>query len=68
MLLPNKINYKDSYLTSFMSERRPYDGIGLGKMEYSFSTAVGLFESVVGFALVITGNYLSRKFTDSSIW
>lgn len=42
--------------------------IGLGKMEYSFSTAVGLFESVVGFALVITGNYLSRKFTDSSIW
>ena len=41
--------------------------MGIGKMEYSFSTAVGLFESIVGFALVITGNALSRKIS-SSIW
>lgn len=42
--------------------------MGIGKMEYSFSTAVGLFESVVGFALVVLGNMLSRKFAQSSIW
>lgn len=42
--------------------------IGLGKMDYSFSTAVGLFNSVVGFLLVMLGNTLSRKATGSSIW
>lgn len=42
--------------------------IGLGKMDYSFSTAVGLFNSVVGFILVISGNYLSRKFLKRGIW
>ena len=41
--------------------------MGIGKMEYSMSTAVGLFESVVGFGLVITGNALSRRFS-ASIW
>nr|WP_309119814.1 ABC transporter permease subunit [Paenibacillus sp.] len=42
--------------------------IGLGKMDYSFSTAVGLFNSVIGFLLVVTGNWLSRKFLQRSIW
>nr|WP_238392482.1 ABC transporter permease subunit [Paenibacillus antri] len=42
--------------------------IGLGKMDYSFSTAVGLFNSVIGFLLVVTGNWLSRKFLHRSIW
>lgn len=42
--------------------------MGLGKMEYSFSTAVGLFESVVGFGLVLVCNAASRRFVGSSIW
>ncbi len=42
--------------------------IGLGKMDYSFSTAVGLFNSVVGFILIISGNYVSRKFLKRGIW
>lgn len=42
--------------------------VGLGKMDYSFSTAVGLFNSVVGFILVISGNYLSRKVMNRGIW
>jgi putative aldouronate transport system permease protein len=42
--------------------------MGLGKMDYSFSTAVGLFNSVVGFLLIIFGNSLSRKFLKRSIW
>lgn len=42
--------------------------VGLGKMDYSFSTAVGLFNSVVGFILVISGNYLSKKLLNRGIW
>lgn len=42
--------------------------MGLGKQEYSFTTAVGLFESVIGFALIIGGNYLSRKYLRRGIW
>jgi putative aldouronate transport system permease protein len=42
--------------------------IGLGKMEYSFSTAVGLFNSFVGFALICIGNIISKKLVQKSIW
>ncbi|KRE86460.1 protein lplB [Paenibacillus sp. Soil766] len=42
--------------------------LGLGKMDYSFSTAVGLFNSVVGFILVISGNFLSKKLLNRGIW
>jgi putative aldouronate transport system permease protein len=42
--------------------------IGLGKMDYSFSTAVGLFNSVVGFVLILVGNMLSKKLLNRSIW
>lgn len=42
--------------------------IGLGQMDYSFSTAVGLFNSVVGFLLILLGNAASRKWLQRSIW
>jgi len=42
--------------------------MGLGQQDYSFSTAVGLFDSVVGFILIIGGNYLARKFLHRGIW
>nr|WP_245773010.1 ABC transporter permease subunit [Paenibacillus catalpae] len=42
--------------------------MGLGQQDYSFSTAVGLFNSVVGFILIISGNMLSKKFLKRSIW
>ncbi|MFD0868556.1 Maltose transport system permease protein malF [Chlamydia abortus] len=42
--------------------------VGLGEQDYSFSTAVGLFDSVIGFILIITGNYLSRKYLQRGIW
>lgn len=42
--------------------------MGLGQQDYSFSTAVGLFNSAVGFLLIIIGNMLSRKFLNRSIW
>lgn len=41
---------------------------GLGKMDYSFATAVGLFNSVVALILVVGGNALSKKILQRSIW
>ncbi|MFD2114201.1 ABC transporter permease [Paenibacillus yanchengensis] len=42
--------------------------VGLGEQNYSFSTAVGLFESVIAFFLIVSGNYLSKKYLQRSIW
>lgn len=42
--------------------------MGLGNQDYSFTTAVGLFESVISFTLIIVGNYLSRKRLNRGIW
>lgn len=42
--------------------------IGLGEQDYSFSTAVGLFESVIAFVLIVTGNGLARKYLKRGIW
>ena len=36
--------------------------------DYSFSTAVGMFQSVIGLVLVVISNKLSAKFTEISIW
>lgn len=41
---------------------------GISAMKYSYATAVGLFESVVGFALVMLGNFTSRKISGRSAW
>ncbi|MBU5450458.1 sugar ABC transporter permease [Acetivibrio sp. MSJd-27] len=41
---------------------------GIIDMDYSYSTAVGLFESTVALILVITCNTISRKLTETSLW
>lgn len=41
---------------------------GLRNMNYSYATAVGVFKNIVSFALVMTANAMSRKFSDNSIW
>ncbi len=41
---------------------------GIENKNYSYATAVGLFNSAVGFALVCISNWFSRKFSGSSIW
>lgn len=42
--------------------------VGLGKMDFSTGTAMGLFESVIGFALTVGCNGLSKKFFGRSLW
>ncbi|MGG1552834.1 ABC transporter permease [Paenibacillus ferrarius] len=42
--------------------------VGLQDFNYSFSSAVGLFNAVINFALLISSNWLSRKFNETSLW
>ncbi len=39
-----------------------------GIPEYSFTTAIGLFQSIVNIVLLSTANYASRKYTDASLF
>lgn len=42
--------------------------VGLKEGRYSFSTAVGLFQSVIGCVLIFTTNFISRKVRGYGLW
>lgn len=42
--------------------------IGLVQNNYSYSTAVGLFNAVINLILVVAANQLSKKFAHESLW
>ena len=37
-------------------------------MDYGYSTAVGLFNSIINCMLIIIANAISRKFSETSLW
>ena len=41
---------------------------GILGAQYSFAAAVGLFNSVVNFALLVSVNYAARKLNETSLW
>lgn len=41
---------------------------GLVEADYSYSTAVGLFNSIVNLALLLMANTLSRRVSETSLW
>jgi putative aldouronate transport system permease protein len=41
---------------------------GLLEFNYSFSSAVGLFNSVINFVFLVSANWLSKKFNETSLW
>ena len=42
--------------------------VGLGKMDFSMGTAVGLFNSIIALVLVVSSNAAAKKMTGKSIW
>jgi putative aldouronate transport system permease protein len=42
--------------------------VGLQQFDFSFSTAVGLFNSVINFVILLIANELSRRLTDNGLW
>ncbi|WP_199614251.1 ABC transporter permease [Paenibacillus alkalitolerans] len=41
---------------------------GILEANYSFASAVGLFQSVMGLVLLVIANKLARKYSETSIW
>lgn len=63
LLLYNPATYKVADIFSTYVYRQ-----GIGMQNYSYATAVGLFESAAAFLIVIITNYLSRKASENSLW
>lgn len=63
VLLYNQMTYETADVISTYVYRR-----GLIQFDYSFSTAVGLFNSVINFLLLIAANAVSRKVNETSLW
>jgi ABC-type polysaccharide transport system permease subunit len=42
--------------------------VGVLNSNYSFSTAAGMFNSLIAFVLVVIGNYAARRISDTSLW
>lgn len=63
MLLYNPITYETADVISTYVYRR-----GIQGSEYSFSTAVGLFNSTINLTMLLTFNYISRRVSEVSLW
>lgn len=42
--------------------------VGLVNSDFGFSTAAGLFQSLVSFAMLVLVNQLAKRFTETSLW
>ncbi|GHV56542.1 sugar ABC transporter permease [Spirochaetia bacterium] len=62
-LMQNPINMSTAEVISTFVYK-----VGLQNANYSFSTAAGLFNSVIAFVLMVIVNQLSKKLTDTSVW
>ncbi len=63
ILLYNELVYETADVISTYVYRR-----GVVKMEYSFAAAVGLMNSLINVALLISANLISRRISDTSLW
>lgn len=63
MLLYNPNTYETADVISTYVYR-----VGLINFSYDYSTAVGLFNSVINLILLVTANCVSRKVNETSLW
>lgn len=63
ILLYNPAIYSTADVISSYTYRK-----GLLEFNWSYSTAVGLFNSVVNYVFLFSSNWLSRKINDTSLW
>ena len=62
-LLQNTLNKSAaSVISTYVYE------VGLINSDYGYSTAVGLFNSLINLALVVTANQLSKRFAGESLF
>ena len=63
LLLQNPLIYETADVLSTYLFR-----VGIAGGQFSFATAIGLFQSVIGFVLILSANFFSRKLVGSSLW
>ncbi|MDO5417697.1 MAG: ABC transporter permease subunit [Lachnospiraceae bacterium] len=63
ILLYNPSTYETADIISSYIYR-----IGLLEQDWSYSTAIGLFNSLINFALLIITNKLSKRYSETSLW
>lgn len=63
LLLYNPLTYETADVVSTYVYR-----MGITGGNFSYATAVGLFEGIIGLILVTTANQISKKTTKSSLW
>lgn len=63
LLMQNSLNAETSdIIATFVYQSGILEG------QYSFSTAIGLFESIINITILVSANYLARYFTENSLW
>jgi putative aldouronate transport system permease protein len=63
LLLYNPITYETADIITTYLYRR-----GLVNLDWSYSSAVGLFNSVINFTLLVISNQISRRFESGGLW
>ena len=63
ILLYNASTYETADIISSYIYR-----IGLLEQDWSYSTAIGLFNSVINFGLLLFTNKMSRRYSETSLW
>jgi putative aldouronate transport system permease protein len=65
-LMQNNLNLRASELISTFVYKQGLSA--LGAMDFSYATAIGLFNSVINLVLIIFVNKISRKLSETSLW
>lgn len=63
LLMQNPINMSSSEIISTFIYKN-----GIQKGQFSYSAAVGFFNSIINFGLLVISNSLVKKFTKTSLW
>ena len=63
LLLQNALNMETSDVIATYVYR-----LGIQNAQFSYTTAIGLFNSVVNFVMLSIVNYVAKKSTGSSLW
>lgn len=64
-LMQNNLNLSQSEIISTYLYKM---GVASTLPNYSYGTAIGLFNSLIGLILIVGVNWLSRKTTDANLW
>jgi putative aldouronate transport system permease protein len=63
ILLYNPATYETADVISSFVYR-----MGVGQRDYSFTSAVGLFQSIINFVMLLSANTITRRMSGNSLW